>query len=380
MTLIAALALGAGQVSAQTACSDIEGLKFVEVDLADGIDPVAAPGGSTAGPQGTWTVQCPDGASPCPFPSGSLFQPLYNGEHLVQYTPSTAATGGCSYSLHVGPPGLQVELVWEWDSALGPDTVDLDLHLHRPSSTAPWGGNSGTPDDCAWDNCKAASFDPGAPNPIAPDWFDGTAPPEPVDWYESPVFEENSCYFMPQDGTVWASYGLGCHNPRLSLDNISCDPVETDPADIEYCHPETTNIDYMPHHRWTRIGVHYFSAAGQSYDVHPKVRIYCGRRLLLTLGDATAGPPGYSQEVTFTPADGGDMFWLVADVVFPADPGPGEPACEIAPLYADANRAPYYSTVTEVQQTLGPPYPGAQPVFSDGFESGDLSAWSTVLP
>jgi len=349
-------------------------MKFVEIDLAAGVP--AEPDG----PNGDWTVECPEGATPCPTPVGSLYTPIHSGEHIVQYDPIDPGDGSCTYSLHVGPPGLQVELAWEWDEALGPQTVDLDLHLHRPGTVTPWGGDSGTLEDCAWDNCKVDSFDPGFPNPIAPDWFDGTAPPEPVDWYLSPIFEENSCYFMPQGGLDWQLIGQGCHNPRLALDNIQCDPVETDPNDAGYCHPETTNIDYMPLNRWTRIGVHYYSNHAQTYDVHPKIRVFCEGRLVLTLGDATPSDPGYSEEVTFTPADSADMFWLVADVAFPENPADGEPQCVVAPLYSDGNRAPFYSTVAVVQATFGPPYPTLGPIFSDGFESGDTSAWTNAVP
>lgn len=381
-TAICVSAMAAGAVSAtnqapEVLCHDLGGFKFASIDLADGV-------GSLDGPDQTemWTVTCPDGATPCPQPTGSLYTPYHSGRHGVHYVLETVeedVIDQCFYHLDVGPPGLQAELEWEWDLGPGEDTVDLDIHLHKPADVMPWGGNTGTPEDCAYSNCRADDFNPVLPDPSAPSWFDGgVSPPDPVNWYLSPVFEENTCYHMPgsQGGSTWQSIGLGCHNPRLSLDNIICDPVITDPQNSEYCHPETVNIDFMPLGQWTRIGVHYYSSHSQTYDVHPKVKLFCHRKLVVELGDAVTSGLGYGIEVTFTPADETTLFWLVADVVFLEHPQTGAPTCIVRPLFSNSQRAPLLTTVTAVQSSVGPPYAAVpEPLFWDGFESGETSAW-----
>jgi len=379
ISLLAAGIVWADNRQPEVECHDIGGFKYVELDLSDGV-------GSPESPNQTevWTVTCPDGATPCPQATGSLYTPYHNGEHGVDYVLYDVSEGiieQCSYHLNVGPPGFQAELEWEWDVALGPSTVDLDIHLHQPSSTEPWGGDSGTLADCAWDNCRAWDFDPASPDPLAPHWFSGIAPPDPMNWYLSPVFEENTCIFMPQGGSEWQMIGLGCHNPRLSLDNVTCNPFVTDPNDADFCHLETVNIDFMPLNEWTRVGVHYYSNQGQTYDVHPKVKFYCHRKLVVELGDQTTSTMGFSEEVTFTPSDSGDLFWIVADVLFLEHPQTSEGVCIVRPLFSNSLRSPYFTTVSVAQTTIGPSYAEVPiPLFWDSFDTGDTSAWSVVSP
>lgn len=377
VVMMAAAASVAANGMPEVMCHDLGGFKFAEIDLADGV--VITDGQDQTE---TWTITCPEGADPCPQPTGSLYTPYHSGRHVVDYVGDSTEEGIvelCTYHLDVGPPGLQAELEWEWDPGLGDDTVDLDIHLHKPADLMPWGGDTGTLEDCAYSNCRADDFNPLFPDPLAPSWFNGgIIPPDPVNWYLSPVFEENSCYLMPgsQGGDSWMMIGLGCHNPRLSLDNITCDAFVTNPDDSAYCHPETVNIDFMPIGQWTRIGVHYYSNHSQTYDVHPKMKIFCNRNLVVELGDAVTSGSGYGTEVTFSPADAATLFWLVADVVFLEHPQTGEPTCVVRPLFSNSQRDPLLTTVAAVQSSVGPPYAVVpEPLFWDGFESGDISAW-----
>jgi hypothetical protein len=210
--------------------------------------------------------------------------------------------------------------------------------------------------DCAWDNCTVGSLTPWFPDPFGPEWFTGVAPPDPVGWYLDPVLEKNTCYFAPRGmGAQWQVFNAGCHNPRLDLDNISCDSTITNVNDDSFCAPENINVDYPPKSQWFRIGVHYFYNAGKTYDVHPRVRIFCDAALVAELG-----PQGYSEPVTFTPADGAspseNRFWLAADVRFLDDPCVSQ-KCEVKPLFYDeAAQSALLTTVPMVQQSYGPPY------------------------
>ena len=339
----------------QSDCSPIQTAPFVTASLSNGVGSY----GNDAVSE-TWQVACPSGVNPCPSAAGDMFTPQQSGEYTVTYTKTLAnqSTEQCTYPLFVGAPGLRVELTWEWDESLGPSTVDLDLHLHRPNDTSPWGGDQGSAADCAYDNCTASDFVGNSSNI---NWFAPNGmPPTPVNWYLSPVMEENLCFYAPKGaGATWQTGSQGCHNPRLDSDNVTCDPTVTDPSNFSFCNPENTNVDYPPGSEWFRLGVHYYYAQEQQYDVHPVVRIFCNGEL-----KAELGPSGYASPVTFTPAMGDDAFggsnafWLVGDVLFPpADECNPTPSCVVEPLYFDQNQNPYIQTTTTVQGTFGPAYP-----------------------
>lgn len=337
-----------------SACSPIQTAPFVTATLSNGLGTFGNDAVSES-----WTVACPSGVSPCPMPAGDQFTPQQSGEYTVTYTKtlSNQSTEECTFPLFVGAPGLRVELTWEWDPNQT-STVDLDLHLHRPNSTAPWGGDGGSPDDCAYDNCTASAFVNNFSNI---NWFaaNGT-PPTPVNWYLSPVMEENLCFYAPKGaGAIWQGGSQGCHNPRLDSDNVTCDPNVTDPNDFQFCNPENTNVDYPPTNEWFRIGVHYYYNQGESYPVHPVVKIFCNGEL-----KAELGPTGYANPVTFTSAMGGDLFgggnafWLVGDVLFqPADECSPTPNCVVEPLFFDQQNNPYIQSTQTVQGSFGPAYP-----------------------
>jgi hypothetical protein len=324
-------------------CHPISTRPFVAIDLATGTGTFSNDAVSE-----TFTVTCPTGVSPCPTPMGTVYTPLQSGEYTVSYQKTTAnGMDQCSFPLFVGAPGLRVELTWDWVPSQS--TVDLDLHVHKPQDSTPWGGDSGTAEDCAWDNCTASDylFMFGT----VPDWFNGVSPPDPVDWFLDPILENNTCYFGPKgNGAEWQSIGMGCHNPRLDIDNISCDPTVTDSQSFSFCNPENINIDYPPKDQWTRVGVHYYSGF-VSYNINPVVKIFCDGQLAAELG-----PGGFNNPVQFPPADASDRFWLVADVLFPDDEC--NTGCVVEPLYIDPMvQTPVLTTVDIVQQSVGPPYP-----------------------
>ena len=342
-------------VNDQSTCHPIQAVPFQDVNLKDGTGSFGV--GAVPGTE-VWTVTCPPGVSPCPgvFGMGPAddFKPLQSGEYSVTYTKGVEGGGAasCTYPLFVGAPGLRVELEWEHD--LGGKGVDLDLHVHKPGDTTPWSFD-GQPQNCAWTNCTIEQFAVG----FGPDWFDGLAPPAPVDWYVDPVFERNTCYFAPRGkGLEWQALGKGCHNPRLDLDNLGCDPLVLDVDDADFCAPENVNVDFPPTKEWFRIGVHYFSNNGLGYEVHPRVKVFCEGALAAELGPAGYHVP--EAPITFAPSDGagsGHLFWLAADVVF-KEGTCGTKSCVVQPLYVDpAAKTPLFTVDFAAEVGFGPPFP-----------------------
>jgi hypothetical protein len=318
---------------------------FRAIDLATGLGEF----GQDAIPDSeSWVVTCPSGVDPCPVVTlPSTYLPLQSGEYPVHYSKQVAAIGlvEADYALIVGVRGLRVELSWEHPV----DKPDVDLHLHRPGTTTPWAAL----EVCSWKNCTASDASFG----VAPTWFADppVAPPTPVNWWLDPVFEANNCYFIPRGvGQQWQALAQGCHNPRLDLDNATCDPAETDLESASFCAPENINIDFPPEATWTRIGAHYYNSVNQTHDIHPRVKIFCDGSLAAELG-----PAGYYEPespVTFSPADAGARFWLVADVRI--DNGPYGSYCTVQPLHADpANRTPLFTTLQAVEAGFTPAYP-----------------------
>jgi hypothetical protein len=298
----------------------------------------------------TYTVTCPVGVDPCPIPSGTDYTPLQSGEYTVTYTKTVDGVDEvCTFPLYVGARGLRVELSWNFE----PSTVDLDLHMKQPMSTLPW-TIGGSQQDCGFANCKYYNFEFGGGT--EPHWFpDGNMPPDPVNWYLDPDFNGNSCYFAPQgQGQGWVDLGMGCHSPRLDLDNVVCDPTITDPQNGSFCAPENINIDFPPPDQWIRIGVHHYSHHSSPQDTLPNVKIFCNGALAADLGNAGFYVP--TAPIVYGAAQDNSQQWLVADVIFHETECVSE--CIVEPLYADAaNKTPVILTPAEYGLNNGPPYP-----------------------
>jgi hypothetical protein len=340
-------------------CHAISAAPFASVHLKDGTGTFST--GALAGTE-TYTVQCPAGVSQCPVvTSPDTFKPLQSGEYTVTYTKQIAGDPNprsCTFPLEVGAPGLRVELSWEHNTQ--DSGVDLDLHLHKPMSTKPWGIQPGVPDDCTWSNCIIDNF--ANHDATAPSWFaDWPAmPPTPVNWFNDALHPaNNTCYFDPRGvGKQWSDYGKGCHNPRLDIDNRQCDFKVTDPNNDMFCTPENINVDFPPTGQWMRMGVHYYWNHALTYDVHPRVKVFCNGGLAADLG-----PQGYyspEAPVTFEASDGAstgaNRFWIVADVAFVANSC--NQSCVVKPIYSDpTNRTPFFTLDTAAKTQFAPPYP-----------------------
>jgi hypothetical protein len=328
-----------------TRCHAIVAQPFESVTLSAGLGDF---GNNATGT--TFDVVAPAGLDAVPAVASGVFQPLQQGEYTVTFGkdgPNGRET--CTFPLIVSARGLRVELHWEHTTA---DTgVDLDLHLHRPENTSPWGTLQPVPQDCNGGNCTLASFSPQDVN--APSWFSGAAPPDAVNWSLDPVFGNNGCYLGPLDGAGWQAVGMGCHNPRVDLQNTACDRAVTDPTNPGFCAPESINVDFPPMGQWFRIGVQYYSNRSLTTDVHPVVRVFCNG-----LPAAVWGPQGFynpQSPVTFVPTDGEgtsqNRFWVVGDVKLTTD------GCLALPIHADAaSRTPYFRTAQAASMQFSPPY------------------------
>ncbi len=343
-----------------SACHPITTPPYADKHLKDGTGNFSAnavPGSES------YTVQCPAGVSQCPMVMApDVFKPLQSGEYTVTYTKKVAGDPNpksCTFPLFVGAPGLRVELSWEHTTA--DSGVDLDLHVHQPNNTLPWGISPAKPQDCTWSNCVFTDFEPPQ-SADSPHWFpDSNVAPQPVNWHLDPVLQNNTCYNDPRGvGADWAALGMGCHNPRLDVDNITCDFSVTDPNNYSFCTPENINVDFPPKKQWIRIGVHYYSNHSKNYDVHPEIKIFCDGALAADLG-----PLGfYSPEapVTFEPSDGAgtgqnNRFWVVADVAF-GDDMCAKQKCVVKPVYSDpANKTPFFTIDNAATASFQPSYP-----------------------
>ncbi|WP_437791751.1 hypothetical protein [Sorangium sp. So ce693] len=334
-------------------CRPMQASPFADVNLKAGTGAFGAD--AVAGSE-LWTVDCPDGVDPCPGVAGTDpaddFKPLQSGEYTVTYTKRVAsgATQSCQYPLFVSAGGLRVELEWEHDVG----DIDLDLHLHKPNNTQPW-SMSGSSVDCGFYNCTIDHFSSKGSDIR---WFLNSARlPDPVNWYLDPVPGNNGCFNAPRGvGRQWEANGLGCHNPRLDLDNWKCDPTATDPNDVDFCAPENINLDYPPKGQWMRIGVYYYGQGSAKHDIHPRVKIFCDSALGADLGHTGFYSP--ERPVAFKPTDGHKRFWLVADVLFPEPDECGQAACIVQPLYENASAmTPLLTTRNDVEASFGPAYP-----------------------
>jgi hypothetical protein len=307
-------------------------------------------------------VTCPSGVSQCPSAQPpDVFSEIQSGQYTVLYSKMVQGDPNpknCTFPLFIGDRGLRVELSWEHTIAdMG---VDLDLHLHQPMNTLPWGVSPGEPQDCTWSSCK---IDQIMANDVSvPHWFTGMQP-MPCEWdiETNATSLNNSCYNDPRGvGLEWDTLGKGCHNPRSDIDNIQCDYTITNPDSPMWCGPENVNVDYPTTYQWFRIGVHYYYNHGRTYNVHPEIKIFCNGALSGDLGPHNYYNP--ETPVTFEPADGvgtgtGNRFWIVADVAFVND-SCGNATCLVQPIYSDpTNKTPFFTIDTAAIATFAPPGP-----------------------
>ncbi|MGE0785453.1 MAG: hypothetical protein AB7S26_07185 [Sandaracinaceae bacterium] len=205
----------------------------------------------------------------------------------------------CTWIVHVGGPGVRVELCWDQTGpTAGFDTVDLDLHLAKQGTTTAWF----TDDDCYYANCDDFSFFG------RPDWSYAVTPAA-------------MCILPP------FSFGQ-CDNPRLDIDNID----ET----FAYV-PENINVDNPRDGDQFRVLVNYYAGDRPTF---PLVNIYCGGDLQATFGAAPDRVAGFSS------AEVGDegLMWRVADIQAMVNAMGETTGCAVTGLHPPASSTGYWTT------------------------------------
>jgi hypothetical protein len=241
--------------------------------------------------------------------------PTLSGDYTVhvKMTLPDGTIYECEFIVHIGGPGVRVELCWDKTG-----TDDIDLHLHKPGTTTPWFTTDGSTnsskinyDDCYYFNCKSSSqlFPPA------------------VNWgyANSPLSE---CVGGPE-GATWQLVGH-CSNPRLDIDNIST-----------VGKPENVNVDNPVNNNTYRAMVHFY---GGSTTTHPLVNIYCGGHLKATFGQAPDLVPGFTSGSGFAAG----QMWRVADIT-PTVVGGMTTDCAVNAIHPPGMTTGYYVTTNNTQ-------------------------------
>jgi len=233
------------------------------------------------------------------------FRPTLSGDYTIRVV--ITATDGtvyeCTFIVHIGGPGLRVELCSDRSA-----NTDLDLHVHKPGTTTPWfsttpTGFTNNPDDCFYSTCTAG--DGGAAN-----WGLATSPLA-------------NCSGGPE-GPTWTALGY-CRNPRLDVDSV-----------YQNGRPENTNIDNPLNGALYRVMVAYFGGSGA---VRPLVNIYCGGFLRASYG---LGPDFAT--MTTSGGYGGGQMWRVVDAAPVVDGTGATTDCNLTALHPPATTTGYWIT------------------------------------
>ncbi len=125
--------------------------------------------------------------------------------------------------------------------------------------------------------------------PPMPIWFPATnvaAHAGATGISDSMTLENNTCYNDPRGvGAQWAAlrHGLPQSPASTSTTSPATSPSPT-PTTPTSARPENINVDYPPDKQWFRVGVHYYCNHGETYAVHPEVKIFCNGALSADLG------------------------------------------------------------------------------------------------
>jgi hypothetical protein len=256
-----------------------------------------------------------------------------SGDYLVKGEWDTPdGHHSCTVKVQVRSPGIRVELCW------APMPQDVDLHfarLQNPKSCMHgWFftcARDETGDDCYYSTATGCRGFFGVP-PTTPFWGYAASPTK-------------ACH-------GWGSKRLNdCDNPRLDVDNITCDPKIADPMNDGrstdggfgggyFCSPENINLDNPKDGDRFAVGVDfYFGGALGAPAIdkpRPHVNIYCNGERKLAFGyDPTSTPPNnFPLLQEFGNDSHGDM-WEVATIEAKVAAG-ALADCVITPVHSRA--------------------------------------------
>jgi hypothetical protein len=198
-----------------------------------------------------------------------------NGQHYA-----------CTQKVEVRAPGIRAELCWDTvGGASGSPTGgnDIDLHFaqlqykkgpatcptHGWDITCPLGN---TYEDCYWDpssGCRDNSSSPG------PDWGYAQS-------------QDSACIGWSSKRAKPDATTLGCTNPRLDKDNVTCNSSIDDPTSTDFCGPENINLDNPNDGESFAIAVNHYEQhavnLGDTSNAKPHVNLYCNGVRVVSVG------------------------------------------------------------------------------------------------
>lgn len=215
----------------------------------------------------------------------------------------------CTVRVHVRAPGLRAELCWT------PMPNDIDLHFARLQGATTCDGPHGWFESCrtgpGGDDCYY-NQSVGCAGLLSPNWGYANSPLSACTGWGS------------RRGVATFPLPPTCTNPRLDLDDITCDPSVLDPNNAglagelgAFCGPENINLDNPRNGDRFVVAAHAYSTTGA---VHPHINLYCNGQRRLSVGYdpinnpnfpvlLQSGPTGPNEAPDF----GGDL-WVAATV------------------------------------------------------------------
>ena len=236
----------------------------------------------------------------------------------------------CTVRVQVRAPGLRAEACWTDMGALGGN--DVDLHVARLQGATCTGKGHGWFATCR----GVVSAETSAP---ADDLGDDCYYVSTTGCTNFATNPSSWGYARSATGVChgWGSNrsaAAGCDNPRLDLDNRTCDANIKDPSAAgllglgSFCAAENINIDNPKHGDRFAIATHAYSLAS---EVMPHVNVYCNGERRLSLGhDPTAGQ-NFPVLKTDGRDPGGDL-WEAAIVEAIVDGSGVMTDCVVAPV------------------------------------------------
>jgi hypothetical protein len=265
--------------------------------------------------------------------AGGQIYPAFalSGDYIVQGEFDIGAQHYvCTQKVAVRAPGIRAELCW--DTVGGQDGTggnDLDLHMARLQgdscgSDNGWDllcANGSTYQDCYWNSssgCRQTSASP-------PGWGYANS-------------TNSACIGWGSERVIASQ---GCTNPRLDLDNITCDPAEADPTQIGiFCGPEDINLDNPNDGDMFAVSVNHFANHGGTAHAHPHVDIYCNGVRMVSAGYNPATGQTSFPLLLAGGADSSGDYWMATTVVAHVTAGQLT-GCDVAVLpshHADPTR------------------------------------------
>ena len=206
-----------------------------------------------------------------------------SGDYIVQGEFDLNGTHySCTQKVQVRAPGIRAELCWDTvggDESGNPAGNDIDLHFAQqqykgaPTSCGTNGWEANCPLGATYQDCWYADQS---------GCRDGSAAPGP-DW-GYPTSADSACIGWSSKRAATGPLTLGCTNPRLDKDNITCDKGVTDPTSAAFCGPENINLDNPKDGDAFVVAVNHYANHGGTSNAKTHVNLYCNGQRVISVG------------------------------------------------------------------------------------------------